>query len=660
MSALKLCRPWKRNRDDSESGLLVLAKRNYKVHAYIGPKGMPMMRHVTVLDTGAGHNFIRFDQLPPSAHRMIRQRILPDIRDANKGRVQSLGVITLRVQLGLYQSRVDFVVCERLSVPVILGCDFCDRHVEAIRPRSKEVELDDGTTVPIVKAPAKRSRESVPLPQAFAFPSHRDRISTKVRLTEPYRLQPGTQTWVRVTSTFHGTGILHSRSVLYERHGIAVTNGIVQVEPNKTFRILLSNFSERVRLVQRNQVVAELLDHPLAMSASNLRVGELLGVTEEMEPTSGDDQPILHEEKEEITSAKDLDLSHIPDEFREPFREMLGEFEEMYDGKLGAINTTEHTIELIPGTRPVHTHPYREGPKTREIVKGEVERQLRAGVIEPAQSAWASPVVIVPKPDGTARFCVDYRRLNAVTVRDSYPLPRMDDCIDSLGNAVVFTTLDANCGYWQLPIREEDQELTTFVCHKGTYKYVRMPFGLSNAPATFQRALDIILARYRWQTCLVYLEDVIVFSSKEEDHVKHVREVLQALHEAGVTLKLRKCEFFKRSVRYLGHIISPGKLEIDLARTKALLEATHPTNQSELRSFLGCCNVYRRFIRDYTKIAAPLYAKLKKGQPVQLDEFDEVSSEAFKTLIKAVTSPPVLALPRADIPYSIDTDASDY
>ena len=192
MTDLKLCRPWMRNRDDTHAELLVLAKRNYKIHAYIGPKGMPMLRHVTVLDTGAGHNFIRFDQVPPQAHKLIRQRALPDIRDANKGRVRSLGVVTLRVQLGLYQSRVDFVVCERLSVPIILGCDFCDRHIEAIRPRSKEVELEDETKVPIIKAATKRSRESVPLPRAFAFPTHRERISTKVKLTEPYRLRSGT------------------------------------------------------------------------------------------------------------------------------------------------------------------------------------------------------------------------------------------------------------------------------------------------------------------------------------------------------------------------------------------------------------------------------------------------------------------------------------
>jgi len=620
------------------------------------------MRQVTVLDTGAGHNFIRLDQLPPEARKVIRQRNLPDIRDANKGRVRSIGVITLRVQLGSHQARVDFVVCERLSVPVILGCDFCDKHVEAIRPRSKTVELEDGTTIPIIRAPTKRSRRSVPLPKAFEFPTRHERPSFKVKLAEPYRLRAGTQHWVKVHSEFHGVGVLQPRGTSYEKHGVAATNGIVHVEPGKTFHILVSNFGVKDRLMQRNQTVAEVCDHPHAMAQSNWKVGELLGISESDPNSAGPprEQPVPHEEKEEITTAEDLDLSHIPDEYRDDFREMLGEFQEMYDGRLGEINVTEHTLELLPGTRPVHTNPYREGPKTREIVKGEVERQLRAGVIEPTQSAWASPVVIVPKPDGTPRFCVDYRRLNAVTIRDSYPLPRMDDCIDSLGSAVVFTTLDANCGYWQLPIREKDQELTTFVCHKGTFKYVRMPFGLSNAPATFQRALDIILARYRWQTCLVYLDDVIVFSSREEDHIGHVREVMQALHKAGVTLKLRKCEFFQNSVRYLGHIIRPGRLEIDLARTKALLKAQHPENQSELRSFLGCFNVYRRFIRDYTKIAAPLFALLRKGQPVKIAQLSEEAIYAFDELIRAVTNPPVLALPRADLPYSIDTDASDY
>ena len=591
--------------------------------------------------------------------------MLPDIRDANKGRVHTLGTLSLQCQIGACSMRVNFVVCERLSVPVILGCDFCDRYVEAIRPRRRLVEMDDGSTVPIIRSPSSRDKDAVPLPPSQKTPRRSDRGSPVVRLEQPYRLKPRTQTWVTLSSSFHGVGVVQPNDKLYTRTGVVLTNGVVNVEPGKPFKVLLANFSNRTRFVQRNQLVGRVLPHPQVITTSALTTGEVLGIADplEAEPLSEteDESPAPEpESKETSPSAADLDLSHVPEKYREELRSMLEGFSSMYNGELGAINVTEHSIDLQPGTRPVHTNPYREGPKTREIVKAEVERQLKAGVIEPSQSAWASPVVIVPKPDGTPRFCVDYRRLNAVTVRDSYPLPRMDDCIDSLGHARVFTTLDAMCGYWQLPIRPGDMEKTSFTCHQGTFMYNRMPFGLCNAPATFQRALDIILAGYRWQTCLVYLDDVIVFSRNEEDHIRHVREVLTALRDAGVTLKLRKCEFFTTSVKYLGHIIRPGRLEIDLARTAALKQAHHPKDQSELRSFLGCCNVYRRFIRDYTKMAAPLYAKLKKGEAVILDPFNEESDAAFRNLIEAVTNPPVLALPRADLPYSIDTDASAY
>ena len=177
---------------------------------------------------------------------------------------------------------------------------------------------------------------------------------------------------------------------------------------------------------------------------------------------------------------------------------------------------------------------------------------LQAGVIEPSTSAWALTVVLVPRKDGKLRFCIDYRRLNAVTFRDSYPLPRMYEYIDSLGEAKVFTTLDCSSGYWQIPVAPSDREKTAFVCHAGLYQYMRMPLGLTNAPATFQRTLDIVLSSFKWRSCLVYLDDVVLFSKDVKTHIRHVDEVLGALQSAGVTPKLDKCSFFTQEVHYLG------------------------------------------------------------------------------------------------------------
>jgi hypothetical protein len=182
----------------------------------------------------------------------------------------------------------------------------------------------------------------------------------------------------------------------------------------------------------------------------------------------------------------------------------------MWDGRLGHVQTTSHRIELMPGATPVHSQPYRAGARAREAESSEVQRMLKSKVIEPTTSEWASPVVLVPKPDGSMRFCINYRRLNALTMRDSYPLPRMEECIDSLGDAKIFSTLNCNSGYWKIPVHPDDRAKTTFTSHEGFYRFLRMPFGLRNAPATFQRFVDITLAGLTWKICLVYLDDIII------------------------------------------------------------------------------------------------------------------------------------------------------
>jgi len=202
-----------------------------------------------------------------------------------------------------------------------------------------------------------------------------------------------------------------------------------------------------------------------------------------------------------------------------------------------ATKATEHRIELKPGSKPVRLNPYRMGSRTRELIKAQVDRMLKLEVIEPSQSEWASPVVLIPKPDGSPRFCIDYRQLNERTVRDSYPLPRMDDCLDSLGDAQFFSMLDCNAGYWQIPIAEEDKPKTAFTCHCRTYQCTRLPFGLCNAPASFQRAIDMILSGVKWQNVLVYLDDLIIFFADAESHLSHLNTVLTLLGKNGVTLK---------------------------------------------------------------------------------------------------------------------------
>jgi len=250
--------------------------------------------------------------------------------------------------------------------------------------------------------------------------------------------------------------------------------------------------------------------------------------------------------------------------------------------------------------------------------------------------------------------------LNDVTVKDTYPLPRMDDCIDFLGEASVFSMPDCNSGYWQIPVAVEDQDKTTFTCHEGTNKYIRLPFGLTNAPATFQRAIDTILSGVKWKTCLVYLEDVIVFSRTVEEHITHLDEVFGLLSRAGVFLKASKCFLVQEEVEYLGHIVGRGHIRENEKNLVRLRRAEPPRTKKDVWSFLGMCNVYRRFVKDYAQVARPLTALTSPKVSDPLPPFSQDQWDAFEELKRRLTSRPILALPRSTGAYVLDTDASDY
>eukprot|EP00170_Pyropia_yezoensis_P001007 contig_4681_g1011 len=211
---------------------------------------------------------------------------------------------------------------------------------------------------------------------------------------------------------------------------------------------------------------------------------------------------------------------------------------------------------------------------------------LKMNVIELSDGEWAFPVVVVPKPGGHFRFYVEHRRVNKMKVKDVYSIPRMDDCIDFLGDATLFSTPDCNAGYWQIPPADEDKDKTTFTGHMGLFRRKRISFGLTNALATFQRAIDIILSGLRWRTCLAHQEDIIVSSKTPAEHQEHLRQVLALLSKAAVTLKAEKCHLFQTEVEYLGHVLSPGELRVNEKNIKALRQARQPKTQTELKSFL--------------------------------------------------------------------------
>ena len=282
---------------------------------------------------------------------------------------------------------------------------------------------------------------------------------------------------------------------------------------------------------------------------------------------------------------------------------------------------------------------------------------LQQGIVQPSTSPWSSPVVMVKKRDGTWRFCIDYRKLNAVTHQDAYPLPRIDETLDSLAGSTYFTTLDLAAGYWQVGIEECDKEKTAFSTRRGHFEFNVMPFGLTNAPATFQRLMECVLAGLTGEQCLIYLDDIIVFSSTFDEHLQRLANVFAALRGAGLKLKPSKCFFAQKEVHYLGHVISTAGVSPDPAKTEVVSSYPIPTDSKQLRQFLGLANYYRRFVPDYSKIAEPLHKLLRKGATYN---WNTACHEAFTELKHRLVTPPVLTYPDFKLPFLLYTDASDF
>ena len=263
---------------------------------------------------------------------------------------------------------------------------------------------------------------------------------------------------------------------------------------------------------------------------------------------------------------------------------------------------------------------------------------------------------MVKKKDGTNRFCVDYRKLNDSTIKDAYPLPRVDESLDQLSGSKWFSCLDSNSGYWQVEMDNSDAEKTAFTSRKGLFEFTVMPFGLCNAPATFERLMETVLAGLHWQICLIYLDDVIMIGKTFEDMIKNLSVIFERLQQAGLKLKARKCKLFGKSVEFLGHIITESGLETDPSKTSSIENWPTPKTVKEVRAFIGLCSYYRRFVYRFAEIAKPLHKLTEKNQPFV---WTEECSMSFQALKKKLVEAPVLIHPDFTQSFKLDVDASD-
>ena len=315
----------------------------------------------------------------------------------------------------------------------------------------------------------------------------------------------------------------------------------------------------------------------------------------------------------------------------------------------------EFYIDLNPSTRPMSKAPYRMSPSELKELKVQLQDLLDKGFIRPSVSPWGAPVLFVRKKDGTMRLCIDYRELNKVTIKNKYPLPRVDDLFDQLQGAQVFSKIDLRSGYHQLKVRASDIEKTAFRTRYGHYEFLVMPFGVTNAPAAFMDLMNRVFKPFLDEFVIVFIDDILVYSKSFAEHEQHLRMVLQTLRNKRLYAKLKKCEFWLSSVTFLGHIISVDGVSVDPHKIEAIVNWPRPTNVTEVRSFMGLAGYYRRFVKDFSRIAIPLTQLTRKNVPF---EWNEKREKSFQVLKKRLVSAPILTLPSGTDGFTIYSDAS--
>jgi hypothetical protein len=319
----------------------------------------------------------------------------------------------------------------------------------------------------------------------------------------------------------------------------------------------------------------------------------------------------------------------------------------------------DHKIQLTMPTSSLKAgnHLYKHSEQELRAAKKYITENLHKGFIKASKNnPFTSPILMVKKPDGGLRFCVDYRTLNEITQKDPYPLPLIDEILPRLLKAKIMTKIDIRQAFHKIRLDPESEHLTAFRTRYGNFHYKVMPFGLTNGPATFQRYMNDLFIDMLDEFVTIYLDDILIFSKDKKEHTKHVGRVLQRLREAGLQADIRKCEFSVTRTKYLGFIVSTKGLEVDPEKIQAIIEWETPTTVKGLQSFLGFCNFYRRFIEAYSRITKPLHQLTKKDVPYH---FNVKCQEAFQSLKQALTSAPILHHWDPDRPTKIETDSSD-
>ena len=520
-----------------------------------------------VIDSGATITLVAsrvFERIPES-NRPRLEKIKFDIRMADGGSMKVKGKCVLDLTIGHIEVQHKVIIAD-IEPEGLLGSDFLVKHNCVLSFKKNTLEIEG---------------ESVP---------YREHVSSatvcRVKVSDTVTIPAGGEAVIAGKLIRRGKhtvcGIIEPSSQFVSKNGILVGKSLV--DPcNTLIPIRVMNPSDEPKVVFRDAVVGTY--QPV------LEVGSASSDSSEQSDTVSKEEVL----PEHLNDLFERSVEFLDEVQQSKVKSFLCEFQDVFaagDHDLGRTSLVKHKID-VGGNAPIKQAPRRLPLHQRIEEEKQIEQMLARDVVEVSDSPWGSPIVLVKKKDGSYRYCIDYRKVNKISVKDAYPLPRPDDCFDALYGSAWFSTLDLCSGYWQVELDPEDRPKTAFITRSGLFQFKVLPFGLCNATATFERLMELVMQGLQWKICLIYLDDIIVYGKTFEEELERLREVFLRLRKANLKLKMKKCELFRPNMSFLGHIVSKEGISADPEKIKAVQTWPVPKNVSEVRSFLGFCSYYQ-------------------------------------------------------------------
>ena len=585
-----------------------------------------------VLDTGATTSLISKSMLDSVNHSRVHLNETSVTLGDGSTTINGIGTVALCISVKHITSIINALIIEKLGAPIILGMDWCVANNATVNIEQKQINIEHrvfGSAVtPFVDSKGVEARlvENIEL-----LPYHEHVVMMAVP----------------VSSVDTATFLPDTKRMSHLK--LQAPDSIIQIK-NTFFYICLYNPTKYPHKLASGTILGHVsYQEPLDKGISLCNI-------------SAQNQTDVKIANEVNDSIRNLLMEIEDEEVRNGFSTILNKYAKIFDNsKMTRANTMiNHTINT--GTHlPINSRPYYKSVEQRKELQSEVQKLLDHGVLRPSHSPWSSPVILKRKHDGSYRFLVDFRRLNAVTQKDSYPQPSAEELLHRLAGAKFFTKLDLKSGYFQIPIQESDIPKTAITTQDGLYEFTVLAQGLMNSPATFQRVMNDLVANGRWDYVVVYLDDIVVFSQTFDDHKRHVEEVLHVLWKANFQVAPKKCSISQPTIEFLSHIITSNKVEPSPDKIQAILDIAPPKSLSQANRFIGKMGYYRKFIRDFASLAAPIHKVTNKTR-TKRHEFtwgpeQQLAFDKFKSIL--TNEPLFLDFPDRSRPFVLTTDASD-